>query len=89
MKETLELHFEGMAEDGDPMDVMVFCQEPVVPMALIRVLPCYQLNADGLFIKALNEPSSNPKGIESISPATWNVARVGPIPRGTTLGQGI
>jgi hypothetical protein len=43
---------------------------------------CFQWNTDGLFTKALNEPSSNPEGIESISPATWTVARVGPIPRG-------
>jgi hypothetical protein len=29
---------------------------------------CFQWNPDALFIKALNEPSANPEGIESLSP---------------------
>src|SRR5271170_7876136 len=28
-----------MADDGDPLDVLVLCQEPVVPLALIHARP--------------------------------------------------
>lgn len=28
-----------LAEDGDPLDVLVLCQEPVVPLALIHARP--------------------------------------------------
>ena len=27
------------ADDGDPLDVLVLCQEPIMPMTLVRVFP--------------------------------------------------
>lgn len=57
---------QSLAEDGDPLDVLVFCQEPVVPLTIIeaRCIGLMQMIDAGkvdykIIAVAVNDPSFN------------------------------
>ena len=59
------------ADDGDPLDVLVLCSEPIVPMTLVQVFPIGAMRMiDGgkLDDKIIAVPVSDPtyRGIKSI-----------------------
>ena len=59
------------ADDGDPLDVLVLCSEPIMPMTLVRVYPIgvmRMIDSGALDDKIIAVPFSDPSynGIRSI-----------------------
>ena len=64
------------ADDGDPLDVLVLCQEPIMPMTLVRVFPIgvmRMIDGGSLDDKIIAVPFSDPtynhiKSIDELPP---------------------
>jgi len=68
------------ADDGDPLDVLVLCQEPIMPMTLVRVFPIgvmRMIDGGALDDKIIAVPFSDPtynhiKSIDELPPHVFD-----------------